>query len=351
MVLAAPCIAAALMAVMLAAAAPACAQVTGALPPVQAPLGTPSPAPTLKRSVTVTSDIVRLGDLIDNAGVFASIPVFRSPDVGTTGSVPGRKVVEAARANNLFGIDTGDIVEVEVTREGRVISRKDIEARIARLFAGTNGFGDAADLVISFDREAASFTADLAPGAELRALRAAIDPRSGHFDVVLEVPIGVSRRTLMRYTGTLTEVTDAVVPVRAIGRGEIIKARDLAVERRPKAETGGDVITTSGEAVGRAARQGLRAGQPVHRADLVKPELVKRDDNVTLLFQVPGILLTSRGKALEAGGDGDIINVLNLQSNRTIQGTVTGPGLVEIAAATARVNPPEPTEEPLPGSE
>ena len=73
-----------------------------------------APTPTLKRSVTVTSDIVRIGDLIDNAGAFAPIPVFRSPDVGTTGSVPGRKVIEAARANNLFGVESGDVVEIEV---------------------------------------------------------------------------------------------------------------------------------------------------------------------------------------------------------------------------------------------
>jgi flagellar basal body P-ring formation protein FlgA len=338
-------------AVAVAVAVPAGAQVTGALPPPQTPLGPSAPTPTLKRFVTVTSDIVRLGDLIDNAGALAAIPVFRSPDVGTTGSVPGRKVVEAARANNLFAVDPGDVVEIEVTRAGRIIGRKEIEARIAKLFAGTNGLGDASDLLVNFDREAASFTADLAPGAELKAMRAALDPRSGRFDVVFEVPIGATRRTLMRYTGSVIEVTDAVVALRTIGRGEIIRSADLAVERRPKTEISGDVIATASEAIGRAARQGLRSGQPVHRADLVKPDFVKRDETVTLIFQVPGILLTTRGKALEAGGEGDVISVLNAQSNRTIQGVVTGPGRVEIAAANTRANPNQPTDEPSAGTQ
>ncbi len=35
-----------------------------------------------------------------------------------------------------------------------------------------------------------------------------------------------------------------------------------------------------------------------------------------------------RGKAIEAGAEGDIINVINLQSKRTVQGIVTGPGRV-----------------------
>jgi flagella basal body P-ring formation protein FlgA len=112
--------------------------------------------------------------------------------------VPARRVIEAARAKNLFGVESGDVLEVEVTRAGRVIGRKDIEARIARLFAGTNGLGEVADLKVSFDREPVSFSADLAPDADLKAMRAALDPRGGRFDVMFEVPLGGSRRTLMR---------------------------------------------------------------------------------------------------------------------------------------------------------
>jgi flagella basal body P-ring formation protein FlgA len=317
-----------LTAVALATAAiPAMAQVTGALPPPKAPLA----APTLKRSITVTSDVVRIGDLIDNADGFAAIPVFRSPDIGTTGAVPARRVIEAARAHNLFGVESGDVIEVEVTRTGRVIGRKDIEARIARLFAGTNGLGEVNDLKVSFDREPVSFSADLAADADLKAMRAALDPRGGRFDVVFEVPLGASRRTLMRYTGSVIETADAIVPVRTIARGETVRAQDLTIERRPKAEVTGDVIGANDEAVGRAARQALRPGLPVRRADLVKPDLIRRDDSVTLVYEAPGIMLTTRGKAIESGGEGDVIKVLNAQTNRTPQGVVTGPGRVDIA--------------------
>jgi flagella basal body P-ring formation protein FlgA len=332
-----------------AAADGAMAQVTGALPPPKAPLAVPK----LKRSITVTSDIVRLGDLIDNADAFAAIPVFRSPDIGTTGAVPARRVIEAARAHNLFGVEGGDVFEVEVTRAGRVIGRKDIEARIARLFADTNGLGEVADLKVSFDREPATFSADLAPDADLKAMRAARDPRGGRFDVVFEVPLGSSRRTLMRYTGTVIETADAIVPVRTIARGEIVRAQDLTVERRPKAEVTGDIIGTNDEALGRAARQALRPGLPVRRADLVKPDLIKRDDSVMLVYEAPGIMLTTRGKAIESGGEGDIIKVLNAQTNRTLQGVVTGPGRVDIGPAAppplapvASANPLQPADEP-----
>src|SRR5262249_34258948 len=170
--------------------------------------------------------------------------------------------------------------------------------------------------------------------AELKAMRASYDARTGRFDVVFDVPVGTSRRSLLRYTGSLVETADAVVLNRAIGRGEILRAADLTVERRPRAEVTADVPASIAEVAGRAARQGLRPGRPVRRTDLAKPELVKRDDAVSIIYQVPGMMLTFRGKALEGGGEGDIINVLNPQSKRAIQGVVIGPGRVDISPPT-----------------
>ena len=84
-------------------------------------------------------------------------------------------------------------------------------------------------------------------------------------------------------------------------------------------------------------RRQLRAGQALRTADLVKPDLVQRDQNVTLIYQSSGLYLTTRGKALENGTEGDVVNVLNLQSKRTVTGTVIGRGQVAITVATPRL--------------
>src|ERR1700723_3674633 len=44
--------------------------------------------PVLRATVTVESDVVRIGDVIDNAGTSAQIAIYRAPDLGTTGSLP-----------------------------------------------------------------------------------------------------------------------------------------------------------------------------------------------------------------------------------------------------------------------
>ena len=114
------------------------------------------------------------------------------------------------------------------------------------------------------------------------------------------------------------------------------------IERRLKAEVGADAASRD-RAVGMQARRQLRAGQPLKAADLAKPDLVQRDQSVTLIYDSPGLYLTVRGKAQGSGTEGDVVNVLNLQSKRTVAGVVTGRGQVSIAVATPRLPAPETT--------
>ena len=81
-------------------------------------------------------------------------------------------------------------------------------------------------------------------------------------------------------------------------------------------------------------RRQMRAGQALHGADLARPDLVQRDEAVTLIYQAAGIYLTVRGQATEAGTEGDIVTVLNLQSKRTVSSVVVGRGQVSVSPVT-----------------
>src|SRR6185437_9054150 len=111
----------------------------------------------------------------------------------------------------------------------------------------------------------------------------------------------------LRFTGTAVETVEAAVLARNVERGEVVKSSDVLVERRPKAEVGTDATS--------------------------------RDQNVTLIYETPGLYLTVRGKALEGGTEGDVVNVMNLQSKRTVSGTVTGRGQGSITPVAPR--PPQ----------
>jgi flagella basal body P-ring formation protein FlgA len=301
-----------------------------------------SGSPTLKASATVLGEIVRIGDLVENAGAVADVPIFRAPDLGQTGSVPVASVLEAVRGHHLIGLDTHGLAQIAVTRAARTITAKDVEARILLALAGKFGLPDASSLAVVFDNEMRTFVVEPSATSDLAVTRSSYDPRTTRFDVAFELPGSlVARRLQLRFTGSLSETFDAVVLTHEIAPGQVLKASDLAVERRPKSNSSSSstatTLTTIAQAEGLASKHALRAGQVIRQADVAKPELVGRGDTVSIVFQVPGVLLTIVGKASEPGALGDVINVVNVQSKHTIQATVIGPGRVSVSAPTARL--------------
>jgi flagella basal body P-ring formation protein FlgA len=294
--------------------------------------------PTLKASATVTGDIVRIGDLIDNAGAVADVPIFRAPDLGQTGSVAAASVIQAVRTHHIIGLDSHGLSEVTVTRAARTITPKDVEARILQVLAGKYGLPDSSNLAVVFDNEVRTFAVEASATNELAVVRLTYEPRTTRFDVAFELPgSAAARRLLLRFTGSLSETFEAVVPTRDLAMGQVIKAADLAVERRPKTNFTPATLTAIEQAQDLSAKHALRAGQVIRQTDVAKPELVGRGETVTIMFQVPGIMVTILGKAVEPGALGDVISVINVQSKHTIQATVIGPGRVSVNVATARL--------------
>lgn len=293
--------------------------------------------PVLRANVTVSSDIVRIGDVIENAGTASQIAIYRAPDLGTTGALPTPQLIAALRAHQVIGVDTRDIREVSVTRSSRALASKDVELQIARVLERRNGLGEAGNLSVTFDRDLRDLQLDASNSGDMRPSIVRFDPRNGRFDVTFEIPNDATPTpTRLRFTGVAVETVEVAIVMRSMDRSEIVKASDLVTERRPKSEVGGDLALRD-RAIGMQTRKQLRAGQPLKSADLGKPDRVSRDQSVTLIYETPGLYLTGRGKALESGTEGDVVNVLNLQSKRTVQGVVIGPGQVSVAIATPRI--------------
>jgi flagella basal body P-ring formation protein FlgA len=292
--------------------------------------------PVLRGQVTVESDIVRIGDVVENAGTAAQIAIYRSPDLGTTGTLPTAQIISALQAHQVIGVDTRDIKLVTVTRLARNIDSREIESRVAHAIEHRGGLGDAANLSLTFDRDVQDVRLDAWNNGDLQPVQVRYEPRNGRFDVSFEIGNDInSARTKLRFSGVAIEMLDAAILTRNVERGDVLKASDVVIERRPKAEVGSDAASR-GHAVGMQMRKGVRAGQALRVADLGKPDLVQRDDNVTLIFEASGIYLTARGKAVDSGTEGDTVTVLNLQSKRTISGTVVGRDQVAISIATSR---------------
>jgi flagella basal body P-ring formation protein FlgA len=298
-------------------------------------------SPTLRANVTVSSDVVRIGDVIDNAGPTAQIAIYRAPDLGTVGTLSTAQVIAALRQHQVIGVDTRELKSITVTRLSRSIESKDIENQVAQALENRHGLGAAANLSLTFDREVQGLQLDASNTGALQPVAVRFDARSGRFDVTFAIgnDSNVSA-TKLRFTGSAVETVEAAVLVRGVERNEVLKSSDVVVERRPKAEVGNDGVTRD-RAVGMQSRRQLRAGQAIRNADLVT-----RDQAVTLIYETAGLYLTLRGKAIEGGTEGDVVNVINLQSKRTVSGVVVGRGQVAVSAPSPRL--PAQVEAPAP---
>jgi flagellar basal body P-ring formation protein FlgA len=310
--------------IFIAFSAPTQAQINAALQ---------SERPTLRSEATVFGDVVRIGDLIDHAGIVAKTPIFRAPDLGVTGTVSTDAVLEAVRVHAIVGLDPGNISEIAVTRASRAIPASEIESPITHALAAQYPLGPAKDIVLNFDSELHTIYVEPSAKGEPRLEHISFDTRNGRFDALLDMP----NHRLLRLTGKAVPSVEVLSVSRAIARGEIIRNGDVIAERRARAEVSMEFVGGSDQAIGLAARTSLKAGQILAAGDLMKPEMIQRNETVTLVYEVPGITLTVRGKASNGGAKGDVISVLNEQSKRGVQGVIVGPGRVVVSTESPKL--------------
>ncbi|MBD8701473.1 flagellar basal body P-ring formation protein FlgA [Sphingomonas sp. CFBP 13714] len=124
--------------------------------------------------------------------------------------------------------------------------------------------------------------------------------------------------------------TPVAVLTRAIARGDILSATDF--ELQPRAAVAARGALAADAASGREAVRALPAGTMVRAGDLVAPRLVRRGEAVTLSLQGRGFAITTAARALAAGGIGDVVRVVALSTNHSVDGVVTGAGSVRVAA-------------------
>ena len=129
---------------------------------------------------------------------------------------------------------------------------------------------------------------------------------------------------------TAPAAAEVPVLVRDVEKGELLSAGDFAVEPRPPAQARGALDI--GAAAGKEALRRLRAGSPVRSGDLIRPQLVRRGEPVAITVRSQGLTISAQGKALSSGAQGELVRVINLATNRTLDGIVEKAGSVRIAA-------------------
>ncbi len=301
---------------------------------------TTAPAATaklrLKPDLTLSRDIVGFGDLITGLSPQdAALPAFRAPALGDTGTIQVARIVDAAVKHGLLrdaqDLDSQGVAQVVVTRAARRITGLDVEAAVKSALLERFGV-DGRAFALLLDGGAPSVVVEPELTGDLAALDLNYDARTRRVTGRLTMPGSAATRLKpVRVSGQLVETAEVVVPLRTIARGETLRPSDVTIERRPRDAQFNDVLGEMKAAIGKVAKRTLVAGSVLRSGDVQREEVVGRGDIVTIVYEARGIAISLRGRANEAGAIGDSIAITNIQSKRVLQGTVTGPGRVNVS--------------------
>ena len=122
-----------------------------------------------------------------------------------------------------------------------------------------------------------------------------------------------------------------VVTARALKKGDVVTADDLAYSDRDRADSPGDAVRDLAALVGLRSKRALAGDQLLREGDFEPVPIVERGDRVMLVLQSGALLIQVTGQAKERGATGDWIRVVNLDSKRELTGRVDREGRVHVA--------------------
>ncbi len=125
---------------------------------------------------------------------------------------------------------------------------------------------------------------------------------------------------------------ESVVLARTVPAQTVLTADDLVLV----ASDIPGALQDPGPAIGQETRIALYAGRPLRAGDFGAAASVERNQVVPLLYQTASLDILTEGRALERGGTGDVIRVMNISSRNTVWGEIGANGQVRVATADER---------------
>lgn len=138
----------------------------------------------------------------------------------------------------------------------------------------------------------------------------------GRWTAFLSVRVGVSGYYL--------------VTARKINRGQTLTDGDFEVRRGDLTTLPPSTLTDRALAIGRRAKLGLAAQQPLRREHLLRSPVIRQGDRVRLVARGEGFAASSEGVALNNAAEGEVVKVRNT-GGKTLSGVARAAGEVELA--------------------
>ncbi len=287
--------------------------------------------PSLRSDVTVSADIVTIGDMFDNAGDLASTAIFRAPAPGTTGIVPIAVVTNAAQLAGLSDFDDAGLASVRVVRASTTIDATALDALITGKLTQQGALTTGVTAEVQFDQPDVSFLAAAVPDpATLSVLRYSQGTSSFAARFVIA---GIDQPVDL--TGTITLMTTAPRLLNNLAAGTILDASDFDSVTVPLATAQAGGFADLDQLVGKQLLHQNHSGVMLKPSDVGEPMVVTRSAMVTALLKTGPMTLTVKVEALANASAGQPVEVMNLLTKKILHGVAQADGTVAIDSPNA----------------
>ncbi|MDP9127770.1 MAG: flagellar basal body P-ring formation chaperone FlgA [Pseudomonadota bacterium] len=286
----------------------------------------------LKTATEVRSSTVKLSDIFEGIPPDADRDIAQSPPPGKQVSYDVAVLTRVAKKYDLDWKPQSIADHVVITTScSRITSDMIKDAVTAKIQArAASKFNGSVD--VTFDNRALEIDLPMDHVPDYAIANFDFDSQSKRFhgDIVADTPAGP---VSVPVTGRATFKRLIPVLAKRLEGGTVIGASDITEIEVNEEHIKATMITDSSQLIGREVRRDTDGGEVLLAQDVIAPRFVTRGSLVTLRIETPFMLLTAQGKALQDGAQGDVVRVTNTQSNRLVEGTVEGPGLVRIKTA------------------
>jgi flagella basal body P-ring formation protein FlgA len=277
-------------------------------------------AANLKEISIIDRDTLKLGDLFDGLKHNADYVIGPAPQPGQEMVLNARTLYRIASAMDLDWRPTTSAEQITVRRAATIIPESKIQDALRDALTQEGVMG-------SFDIKVSGAKDIILPDSLPQTLAVSdirFNPQNDYFEANLVAPSLEKPIRKISVMGQIERKISVPVLKTTLQNGDVIGAGDIDMMEMPLVQVGKDVILKSETLVGMTPRRIAYGGKPLSDHDMEHPQIVGRGQTVTLIFNDGPLVLTTKGKALHGGAKGDLVQVTNLNSSKSVDGIITG---------------------------
>lgn len=282
---------------------------------------------TIKPHTSVENETLYLSDLFSGIKPNRDAIIGRSPNPGEELEIGPVLLSRIAKAYHLGWKPASFSERVIIRRSASIITGTDISDAVENRLrqSGVDG-----TFIVNFYGESPSIILPERLPPEFEFSSFSFDPATDRFRAEIVAPAKTQIHKQIELSGTVERLINIPVLNKSLRNGHVITARDIEMISMRIKTLGDDVLVDKNAVIGMTPDRFLVSKKPIRKTDIRAPMMVQRGQRITLVHRSGPLNLSAAGRSMQNGSKGEIIRVVNIDSNKNLQAEIIGDGLAQI---------------------